>query len=74
MSAMDIFIFGMILLSTLLLLTMVVLGYHGDRVSRWIHLIVGVMTCLLVYLAFVLIKPTHVIGTSGFLESTALFF
>lgn len=71
---MDIFIFGVITLSTLLLLTMLGLGYYENRATKWMYLVIGILACLLVYLAFALTKSTHVVGHDGILNFPVLFF
>ncbi len=74
MSTVDIFIFIMVSLSSMLLITMLGSRVHEERTARWLYLITGVLVCLLVYLAFALTKSTYVIGSDGIMKSTSLFF
>ena len=71
---MDIFIFTMISLSTLILVSMIGSGFHEERITRWMYLIVTVLVILLVYLAVALTKSTYVIGNEGIMKSTSIFF
>ncbi len=61
---MDVFIFSAIALSTLLLLTMLGLEYYEERVTRWMYLMVGVLACLLFYLAFMLTRSTYIVDNA----------
>jgi len=76
MSKYDVFVFVVITLSTLMLLTLVSLENPWCRTNTLILVLVGFLICLLFYLVFALVKTTYVdyVVYGVIVESVPLFF